>query len=188
MKAVKNRARLDPMLEALGGIAVAGVIALAYWRIASGISTVGDFMGFITALLMAAQPIRALGSLSARIQEGLAAAESFYGLIDEKPTIVDQPGAQPLAIADAADPLRGRRLRLRPQRRARRSSNFSLEVPGGAHRGARRPLGRRQVDGAQSRAAPVRRRSRAASPSTARTSATSRSPRCAAPSPSSART
>ena len=68
------------MLEALGGIAVAGVIAFAYWRIASGISTVGDFMGFITALLMASQPIRALGNLSGRINEGLAAAESFYGL------------------------------------------------------------------------------------------------------------
>ena len=102
MKAVKNRARIDPLLEALGGIAIAGVIALAYWRIASGISTVGDFMGFITALLMASQPIRALGSLSGRINEGLAAAESFYGLIDEKPLIVDRPGAKPLALADAA--------------------------------------------------------------------------------------
>ena len=101
MKAVKNRARIDPLLEALGGIAVAGVIALAYWRIASGISTVGDFMGFITALLMASQPIRALGNLSGRINEGLAAAESFYELIDEKPLIVDRPGAKPLAIADA---------------------------------------------------------------------------------------
>ncbi|MEI9902130.1 MAG: ABC transporter transmembrane domain-containing protein [Hyphomicrobium sp.] len=70
MKAVRNRARIDPLLEALGGLAVAGVIGFAYWRIASGISTVGDFMGFITALLMASQPIRALGSLSGRINEG----------------------------------------------------------------------------------------------------------------------
>ncbi len=37
MKAVRNRARLDPTLEALGGLAVAGVIAFAAWRIgASG--------------------------------------------------------------------------------------------------------------------------------------------------------
>ncbi len=101
MKAVANRARIDPLLEALGGIAIAGVIALAYWRIASGISTVGDFMGFITALLMASQPVRALGSLSGRINEGLAAAESFYELVDEKPLIVDKPGARPLAVANA---------------------------------------------------------------------------------------
>lgn len=100
IKALRNRARLDPMLEALGGLAVAGVIAFAYWRISSGISTVGDFMGFITALLMAAQPIRSLGNLSGRVQEGLAGAESLYGLLDEKPKIVDVPGAVNLDVRD----------------------------------------------------------------------------------------
>ena len=89
MKAVRNRARVDPMLEALGGLAVAGVLGLAYWRISHGISTEGDFMGFVTALLMAAQPIRALGNLSARVQEGLAAAERMYEVLDAKPMIVD---------------------------------------------------------------------------------------------------
>ncbi|MEO1281915.1 MAG: ABC transporter ATP-binding protein [Pseudomonadota bacterium] len=98
MKAVRNRARLDPMLEALGGLAVAGVIVFAYWRISSGVSTVGDFMGFVTALLMAAQPIRGLGNLSGKVQEGLAGAESIYGLLDEKPKIADAPNAEPLAI------------------------------------------------------------------------------------------
>ena len=64
--------------------AVAGVVAFAYLRISSGISSVGDFMGFVTALLMAAQPIRALGNLAGRVHEGLAAAESVYGIINEK--------------------------------------------------------------------------------------------------------
>ena len=99
MKAVRNRARLDPMLEALGGLAVAGVIAFAYWRIASGISTVGDFMGFVTALLMASQPIRALGNLAGRVQEGLAAAESVYALLDEPARIAETPGARALAVS-----------------------------------------------------------------------------------------
>ena len=61
MKAVRARGRMGPALEALAGIAVAGVIAFAYWRIAGGVSTVGDFMGFVTALLLAAQPIKSLG-------------------------------------------------------------------------------------------------------------------------------
>jgi subfamily B ATP-binding cassette protein MsbA len=98
MKAVRTRARLDPILEAFGGIAVAGVIAFAYWRISNGISTVGDFMGFVTALLMAAQPIRAIGNLAGRVQEGLASIESIYGILDEKPAIVDAPDARPLAM------------------------------------------------------------------------------------------
>ncbi|MCB1513275.1 MAG: ABC transporter ATP-binding protein [Hyphomicrobiaceae bacterium] len=100
MKAIRTRARLDPMLEAFGGLAVAGVIAFAYWRIASGISTVGDFMGFVTALLMASQPIRAIGNLAGRVQEALAAIESVYGILDEKPKIVDAPGAPPLQVSE----------------------------------------------------------------------------------------
>ncbi|MFX8024172.1 ABC transporter transmembrane domain-containing protein, partial [Acinetobacter baumannii] len=46
MKATSAKGRVDPLLEAFGGFAVAGVLAFAYWRISSGISTVGDFMGF----------------------------------------------------------------------------------------------------------------------------------------------
>ncbi len=131
MKAVRNRARIDPLLEALGGLAVAGVIAFAYWRIASGISTVGDFMGFITALLMASQPIRALGSLSGRINEGLAAAESYYDLVDEKPTIVDKPGAQPLAMGNATIRFEAIRFSYEGSGGAQAISDFTLTVPGG---------------------------------------------------------
>jgi ATP-binding cassette, subfamily B, bacterial MsbA len=98
MKAIKARARIDPMLEAFGGLAVAGVIALATWRISSGVLTVGDFMGFVSALLLAAQSIRAVGSLPGKVQEGLAASESFYALLDEKPRVVDQPDAKPLSL------------------------------------------------------------------------------------------
>lgn len=131
MKAVINRARIDPLLEALGGLAIAGVIALAYWRIANGISTVGDFMGFITALLMASQPIRALGTLSGRINEGLAAAESYYELVDEKPTIVDKADAKPLAISKAAISFRNVGFGYAGSG-AQAVSNFTLDIPGGA--------------------------------------------------------
>jgi subfamily B ATP-binding cassette protein MsbA len=98
MKAVRSRAALDPLLEVLGGLAIAGVLALAGYRIASGISTVGDFMGFLTALALAAQPMRAFGNLNAKLQEGLAAVARVYELLDEKPTIVDRPGASPIAV------------------------------------------------------------------------------------------
>lgn len=102
MKAVRTRARIDPMLEALGGVAVAGVVLFAYWRISSGVSTIGDFMGFVTALLMAAQPIRGLANLTGKVQEGLAAAERFYLVLDEKPRIVDRPGAGELTVRNGA--------------------------------------------------------------------------------------
>jgi ATP-binding cassette, subfamily B, bacterial MsbA len=102
IKAIRARGRTGPALEALAGIVVAGVVAFAYWRIAKGISTVGDFMGFITALLLAAQPIKSLGTVTTSTLEGLAAAERIYELLDEKPTVVDRPGARPLAVAEGA--------------------------------------------------------------------------------------
>lgn len=131
MKAVKTRARLDPMLEALGGLAVAGVVAFAYLRISKGISTVGDFMGFVTALLMAAQPIRAIGNLSGKLHEGLAAAESIYGLIDEKPTVIDKPGAKPLAVSAGAISFRNVGFSYGPERTDRAVFDFTLDVAGG---------------------------------------------------------
>ena len=132
MKSVRTRARMDPILEALGGLAVAGVVGFAYLRISHGISTVGDFMGFITALLMAAQPIRALGNLAGRVQEGIAAAESFYGLIDEKPAITDKPGAKELKISEGAISFRNVAFSYDKRSKERAVSNFTLEVPGGS--------------------------------------------------------
>ncbi|MEQ1670275.1 MAG: ABC transporter ATP-binding protein [Hyphomicrobium sp.] len=131
MKAVKTRARLDPMLEALGGFAVAGVVAFAYLRISHGISTVGDFMGFITALLMAAQPIRALGNLAGRVHEGLVAAESVYGIIDEKASIIDKPGAKPLVVSKGAITFKNVGFAYEPANKERAVYDFSLDVPGG---------------------------------------------------------
>ncbi|WP_439576817.1 ABC transporter ATP-binding protein [Elioraea sp.] len=96
MRVVRGRARVDPVLEAMGGVAVAGVIAFAGWRIASGAASAGQFTGFVAALLIAARPMRALGTLSVALQEGAAAVSRCLALIDETPRIADAPDAVPL--------------------------------------------------------------------------------------------
>lgn len=132
MKSVKTRARMDPILEVLGGVAIAGVVGFAYLRISQGISTVGDFMGFVTALMMAAQPIKSLGNLTGRLQEGLAAAESFYGLIDEQPAITDKPGARTLVVAKGEISFRNVSFAYDKTSEERAVHEFTLEVPGGS--------------------------------------------------------
>lgn len=87
------RARLDPMLEVLAGVAVAGVIGLEGWRNATGGAGVGNFMGFISALLIAARPLRALGTMNAAIQEGLAGLIRVFQVVDEPSAITDRPDA-----------------------------------------------------------------------------------------------
>jgi ATP-binding cassette, subfamily B, bacterial MsbA len=102
LKGIRSKARLEPILEALGGLAVAGVGLFAYWQITGGRATAGDFAGFLSALLFAAQPVRALGRLSGKLQEGRAGAESIYALLDEVPRVVDKSGAKPLVINNGA--------------------------------------------------------------------------------------
>ena len=98
IRAANAQARIDPTLEALGGLAVAAVLGFVGWRIAAGQSTAGEFTGFISALLIAAQPMRALGNLNAAIQQGRAALVRIYGVIDEKPSIHDNAAAAPLQV------------------------------------------------------------------------------------------
>ena len=88
-----GRAKIDPILEALGGVAVAGVIALASYQVAQGSMQIGDVIGFITALLLLVQPVRALGTLNAVTQEAAAAGRRIFGLLDTQNHITDKKDA-----------------------------------------------------------------------------------------------
>jgi subfamily B ATP-binding cassette protein MsbA len=93
-----GRAKIDPILEVLGGIAIAGIVGFAGWRVLSGSLDVGHVAGFITALLMLAQPVRAIGTLNTILQEAGAALARLYSLLDtpshvsspEQPEVLDQ--------------------------------------------------------------------------------------------------
>ncbi|WP_229707454.1 ABC transporter ATP-binding protein [Bombella mellum] len=91
-----NRARLDPMLEVIGGVAIAFVLGFAGWRAATGGATLGDFTAFIAALFAASRPLRALGSLNTSMQEGLAGLGRIFAVIDEPASVQEQPEARPL--------------------------------------------------------------------------------------------
>jgi subfamily B ATP-binding cassette protein MsbA len=131
MKAVRVRGRAGPALEALAGLVIAGVLMFAYWRIAAGVSTVGDFMGFLTALLMASQPIKALGTVATATLEGLAAAERIYELLDEKPTVVDRPDARALVVRQGAIVFDRVGFSYSSAAGTQAVEDFSLTVPGG---------------------------------------------------------
>jgi ATP-binding cassette, subfamily B, bacterial MsbA len=131
MKSIRTRGRSAPALEALAGGAVAGIVTFAYWRISNGMSTVGDFMGFIAALLMVAQPLRSLGNIATSTMEGLGAADRIYELFDEKPAIFDRPGARPLAISEGTIEFDRVGFSYNTAAGLQAVRDFSLIVPGG---------------------------------------------------------
>lgn len=99
MRLTRNRALSDPILEALGGLALAAVMVVAGARILSGEMTFGDLMGTITAIAAASPAARSLGSFNTVLNEGAAALERIFALLDERETIVDAPGARPIALS-----------------------------------------------------------------------------------------
>ncbi len=107
LKTVRIRSALNPILEVFAGAAIAGVIGIAAYRITHGNKTIGDFTGFISALLMMAQPIRGFGSLNNRVQEGLASAQRYYEVLSEKPIVVSAAGAKPLGKVEGAIEFQG---------------------------------------------------------------------------------
>jgi subfamily B ATP-binding cassette protein MsbA len=96
LRMARSRARIDPMLEVIGGAAVAAVIGFVGWRAAQGDGSLAHFTGFVTALLIASRPLRALGSLNAAMQEGLAGLVRVFAVIDEPRAIAERPGARAL--------------------------------------------------------------------------------------------
>jgi ATP-binding cassette, subfamily B, bacterial MsbA len=130
MKAANARGRLDPLLEIGGGIAVAGVLVLVGQRVLAGEKTVGDFTGYVAALLLAAQPARALGNLNAILQEAAAALRRYFDVMDEAPCIQEAAGARPLAVTAGIIRFEGVHFRYRPDAPA--LEGIDLTVPAGS--------------------------------------------------------
>jgi subfamily B ATP-binding cassette protein MsbA len=55
-----------------------------------------QFILFVTALLSTISPIKSLSEVNANVQQGIAAGERIFGLLDAPPTEVDRPGARAL--------------------------------------------------------------------------------------------
>jgi len=98
-KSARVRALASPVMESLGGVAITLVIAYGGYEVIHGNMDAGSFFSFITALLLAYEPMKRLANLNASLQEGLAGAERLFQILDRAPRIVDQLGAQPLEIS-----------------------------------------------------------------------------------------
>ena len=74
--------RLSPLMEFIGSLAVAVSIYAGGVFVLNETMTTGQFMSFLVSLLLAYQPLKALGNLNISVQEGLAGAERIFLLLD----------------------------------------------------------------------------------------------------------
>ncbi len=100
LKSYHVSALANPMAEILSGLAIMTVILYGNWRVEQGLTTTGALFSFITAFVLAYDPMKRTAKVNAQLQAGLAAAERVFQILDMKPAIVDAPDAEPLAVTD----------------------------------------------------------------------------------------
>jgi ATP-binding cassette, subfamily B, bacterial MsbA len=102
LKAVRLRAAAAPVTDLFLGAVVSLVLFAAGWQSLHGQITLNAFAGFLTALLLAQQPLRNLSQLWPTASAGIAATDRIFNAIDARPTIVNRPGAGPLIAKGGA--------------------------------------------------------------------------------------
>lgn len=90
-----------PINDILSGIAIVALISYGGYEVIAGRGTAGEFFSFLTAFMMAYDPLRRLSQLNTVMQSGLACAERVFAMIDDAPTIRDAPNAVSLTVENA---------------------------------------------------------------------------------------
>ena len=98
-RAARIAAITRPVMEALSGVMVGVVILIGGSMVIAGSITTGEFSSFLAALLLSYQPVKALAGLNNILQQGLAAAQRVFAVLDIESDISDARNAKPLAIA-----------------------------------------------------------------------------------------
>ena len=84
-------ATVPALVDVVTGLGFMGVLLLGGAEVMSGERTVGDFMSFFTAMALAFQPLRRLGSLTGTWQIAAASLERIYAILDMRPAITSGP-------------------------------------------------------------------------------------------------
>lgn len=108
MKENWYRSFSHPLIEVIGGLAMALIIWFGGYQVLQGNSTPGSFISFLTALIMLYEPIKGVSKINSTIQTGMAAANRIFSLLDIRSDIVEkeqaeelQPFAREIEFADA---------------------------------------------------------------------------------------
>ncbi|MGE5503843.1 MAG: ABC transporter ATP-binding protein [Actinomycetota bacterium] len=103
-RAARVRSASSPIMELLGGFAITVVIVYGGSQVIATADAdperAGRFFSFITALMMAYRPLKAIAALNTNLQEGLAAAARCFDILDSHANIHDRPGATDLVVRE----------------------------------------------------------------------------------------
>ena len=90
--------RATPIMEVLTGIMIAGFIYFSGYMIANGEMEINNFFSFLTAMMLAYQPIRSLATINMLFNQGAVGAQRVFEILDAEPTIKEIDSAPNLKI------------------------------------------------------------------------------------------
>jgi ATP-binding cassette, subfamily B, bacterial MsbA len=108
MKVTSALSSLPPLMEFLGGLAMAGALWYGSSEIAAGRLTTGEFTSFIAALFLSYGPAKKLSRVNANLQQSIAAAGRIFEMLDTHSEVADtgravlKPLAQGLVFRDVS--------------------------------------------------------------------------------------
>jgi subfamily B ATP-binding cassette protein MsbA len=108
VKSVAAGAMLSPLTQVTASVGIALILTLALWQARRGAATVGEFVAFITALLMTSTPLRRLTDITQPIVGALIQARACFELLDTPP----EPDTGTLELGRARGEIELRRLRV----------------------------------------------------------------------------
>src|SRR6476619_3911623 len=98
MRGTRARAMSSPSVELLTGLGFAAAIYFAGTKGIRGDLTLGQFMGFMTSALLLYGPLKSAATLQTSLQEGVAAANRVFGIVDRETQLVEAADAKPLVL------------------------------------------------------------------------------------------
>src|SRR5215470_17026589 len=104
LRVARMRAFVTPMMEILAAVGIAGVVWYGGHSVIVGGRTQGSFLAFLTALFLLYDPFKGIGRTNGTLQQGMAAADRVFELLDTRSDVLDRPGARLLgAIRDGIE-------------------------------------------------------------------------------------
>lgn len=109
------QARTNPILEAIGGVAMGLIVLYCGWRTLHGISQPGEFVAFSAALLLAYEPAKRLARLRVTLEGSLVGLRMLYELFDREQSPTEQEDAPALVYKDGVIEFRNVSFAYRPE-------------------------------------------------------------------------
>ncbi|MBB4316067.1 ABC transporter ATP-binding protein [Roseospira marina] len=124
----RARTLITPIMELATGVALGVALFAGAQRILSGANDPGSLTSMLAALLMAYQPAKRLANLYSIVQEGLAAVERLFEVLDMPPDLAERPGAMALPPGPGRVRLEGVRFAYDPAHPVLESIDLTVEA------------------------------------------------------------